>query len=104
MLRRVTLVGTDVSELLSASIILVRRFCHPDDDGAKFLQNEGFLQEPHGVTFQKTEFFLITLSYLIGSPTRDLPAYGTNPQLRYLKNKIIVIANCSLDGSSVFTG
>jgi hypothetical protein len=59
MLRRVDLVRTDVSEELSASIIRVTRIgelrtlavtsnrhtlrrnttCHPDDGGAKFLQN-----------------------------------------------------------------
>jgi hypothetical protein len=68
MLRRVALVITDVSEELNVSIIrvtiigqlgslavtsnrrtlqrntkllLVHRFCHPDDGGAKFLRNVG---------------------------------------------------------------
>jgi hypothetical protein len=51
MLRRVTLVRTDVSKELSASIIRVTRIselgtlavtsnsCQPDDGGAKFLRN-----------------------------------------------------------------
>jgi hypothetical protein len=63
MLRRVTLVRTDVSEELNASFIRVTRIgeigtelavasnrrtlrrntysCHPDDGGAKFLRNVG---------------------------------------------------------------
>jgi hypothetical protein len=44
MLRRVALVRTDVSEELSASFIRVHRF----------------LQEPHGVTSQKTPFSIVT--------------------------------------------
>jgi hypothetical protein len=49
MLRRVTLIITDVSEDLSASIIRVTRIgelgtlatdsCHPDDGGAELLRN-----------------------------------------------------------------
>jgi hypothetical protein len=46
MLRRVTLVRTDISEELSASFIRVTRI--------------GELQEPHGVTSQKTPFFIVT--------------------------------------------
>jgi hypothetical protein len=46
MLLLVTLVRTDVSEELSASIIRVTRI--------------GFLQEPHGVISQKTSFFIVT--------------------------------------------
>jgi hypothetical protein len=48
MLRRVALVRTDVSEVLSASFIRVTRigelgidFCHPDEGGATFLRNVG---------------------------------------------------------------
>jgi hypothetical protein len=51
MLRHVALVRTDVSEVLSTSIIRVTRIgelgttladsCHPDDGGTKFLQNIG---------------------------------------------------------------
>jgi hypothetical protein len=50
MLRRVALVKTDVSEELSASIIRVARIGELDR----------FLQEPHGVTSQKTPFFIVT--------------------------------------------
>jgi hypothetical protein len=48
MLRRKDLVRTDVSEVLSASIIRVTRIgelgthsCHPDGGGVKFLRNVG---------------------------------------------------------------
>jgi hypothetical protein len=44
MLRRVVLVRTDVSEDPSAYIIRVT----------------GYLQQPHGVTSQKTAFFIVT--------------------------------------------
>jgi hypothetical protein len=63
MLRRVALVKPDVSEERIASIIrmtisgevgttLVVRLLAP--------QKRRFLQEPHGVTSQKTEFFIVT--------------------------------------------
>jgi hypothetical protein len=45
MLRRAALVRTDVSEELTASLIRVKL---------------RFLQEPHGVTSQKTPFFIVT--------------------------------------------
>jgi hypothetical protein len=44
MLRRVALVRTDVSE----------------DFSAYFPPKRRLLQEPHGVTFQKTPFFIVT--------------------------------------------
>jgi hypothetical protein len=78
MLRRVALVRTDVSEEPSASFIRVTRIdelgttqaatnnrrtlrrntdsCHPDEGGSK----RRFLQDPHGVTSQKTPFFIVT--------------------------------------------
>jgi hypothetical protein len=70
MLRRVALVRIDVSKELSASFIRVTRLvnleqryftdsCHPDEGGVKFLRNV-FLKEPHGVTSQKTPFFIVT--------------------------------------------
>jgi hypothetical protein len=46
MLRRAALVRTDFLEELSASIIKVTRI--------------GELQEPHGITFQKMPFFIVT--------------------------------------------
>jgi hypothetical protein len=75
MLRRLALVRTDVSEEVSASFIRVIRISelgttlavtsnrrtlrrsHPDDGGDPFLRNVGSLQDPHGVTSQKTPFF-----------------------------------------------
>jgi hypothetical protein len=49
MLRRVALVRTDVSEDLSAPFIRVTR-----------IGELGTIQEPHGVTSQKTPFFIVT--------------------------------------------
>jgi hypothetical protein len=51
MLRRVALVRTDVSEELSTSLIRVIII------GPK----RRFLQEPHGVISQKTQFFIVTV-------------------------------------------
>jgi hypothetical protein len=76
MLRHVALVRTDVSEELSASIIRVRRICElgttllvtanvPSSPILVTLMMEALrspkrwlLQEPHGVTSQKTAFFI----------------------------------------------
>jgi hypothetical protein len=52
MLRRVALVRTDVSEELRASIIRVTR----GELGTTLAVTSRFLQEPHGVTSQKTPF------------------------------------------------
>jgi hypothetical protein len=65
MLRRVALVRTDVSEELSDSFIRVTRLgelgtTHPDEGGVKFLRNVGSYKSPHGVTSQKTPFFIVT--------------------------------------------
>jgi hypothetical protein len=70
MFFRIALVRTDVSEEFSASFIRVTRIGELGtalavasnrrtmvDRSAKFLRNVGFLQEPHGVTSQKTPFF-----------------------------------------------
>jgi hypothetical protein len=64
MLRRVALVKADVSEKLSPSFIRVRR---TDELGTTLAvtsvqvpSNRRFLQEPHGVTSQKTPFFIVT--------------------------------------------
>jgi hypothetical protein len=54
MLRRVALLTTDVSEELSASIIRVTRI---GELGTTLAVTSKFLQEPHGVTSQKTPFF-----------------------------------------------
>jgi hypothetical protein len=60
-LRRVALVRTDVSEELSASFIRVTRI----DELGKTLavtsnRRTRFLQQPHGVTSQKTSLFIVT--------------------------------------------
>jgi hypothetical protein len=49
MLSHVALVRTDVSEGLSASIIRVIR-----------IGELGTTQEPHGLTYKKTAFFIVT--------------------------------------------
>jgi hypothetical protein len=49
MLCHVALARTDVSEKFSASIIRVTR------------QGDKFLQEPYGITCQKTAFFIVTV-------------------------------------------
>jgi hypothetical protein len=68
MLRRVALVRTDVSEELSASFIIkVTRIGElgttlaVTSNRRKLRRNTSrFLQEPHGVTLQKTQFFIAT--------------------------------------------
>jgi hypothetical protein len=72
MLRRVALVRTDVSEELSASFIRVTRIGElgtltvtsivPSSPILVTLMNEALrsLQEPHGVTSQKTPLFIVT--------------------------------------------
>jgi hypothetical protein len=83
ILRRVALVRTDVSEELSASFIRVTRIGElgtrsvrrllftamvvPSSQILVTLMKEAlsssetsFLQEPHGVTSQKTQFFVVT--------------------------------------------
>jgi hypothetical protein len=65
MLRRVTLVRTDVSEELSASLIRVTKIGELGTTLAVASNRHTlrrniscrFLQEPHGVTSQKTPFF-----------------------------------------------
>jgi hypothetical protein len=60
MLRRVALVRTDVSEKPSASIFTVTRFGELGTTLAETSMlvppKHRFLQEPHGVTSQKTPF------------------------------------------------
>jgi 7,8-dihydro-6-hydroxymethylpterin-pyrophosphokinase len=56
MLRRVALVRTDVSEELSASFIRVTRI----GELGTLAITSWFLQEPHGITSQKTPFFIVT--------------------------------------------
>jgi hypothetical protein len=66
MLRRVALVRTDFSEELSASSIWVTRIGELGTTLAvtsnrRTLQRKtNLLQESHGVTFQKTPFFIVT--------------------------------------------
>jgi hypothetical protein len=80
MLRRVALVRTDVSEELSACFIRVTRIGELGTLGVtsnrrtlrrNVLMKEvlsssetRFLQEPHGVTSQKTPFFLHSINWL----------------------------------------
>jgi hypothetical protein len=72
MLRRVTLVKTEVSEELSASFIKVTRIGELGTtlavtssrrtlERVSVPPKRRFLQEPHGVTFQKTAFFTVTV-------------------------------------------
>jgi hypothetical protein len=69
MLRRVALLRTDASEELSASFIRVTRTGELGTTLAvtsnrralrKVLPKLRFLQEPNGVTSQKTPFFIVT--------------------------------------------
>jgi hypothetical protein len=71
MLRRVALVTTDVLEEISASFIrmtrirelvlfLVHRFLSPWWSRREVPRKHRFLQEPRGVTSQKTPFFIVT--------------------------------------------
>jgi hypothetical protein len=67
MLRRVALVTSDVSEELSASFIRVTRIGELETalaltSNRRTLRRNTkyFLQEPHGVTSQKTKFFIVT--------------------------------------------
>jgi hypothetical protein len=82
MLRRVALEGTDVSEELSASFIRVTRISELGTTQAatsnrrtlrrntKYISSQvpskrRLLQEPHGVTSQKTPFLKIKLQFMI---------------------------------------
>jgi hypothetical protein len=63
MLRRVALVLTDLSEELSASIIMRRLLVTANVVPMSPIlvpPKHRFLQEPHGVTSQKTAFFTVT--------------------------------------------
>jgi hypothetical protein len=66
MIRHVALVGTDVSEELSVFFIKVTRIGELGTTLAltskrrTLRRNTKFLQEPHGVTSQKTPFFIVT--------------------------------------------
>jgi hypothetical protein len=60
MLRPVALVRTDVSEERGASFIRVTRIGELGTTQAATLPKRQFLQEPHGVTSQKTPFFIVT--------------------------------------------
>jgi hypothetical protein len=68
MLHRVALVRTDVSEETSASFIRVTRIGEQGTTLAatsnrrtlRRITKRQFLQEPHGVTSQKTPFFIVT--------------------------------------------
>jgi DNA-binding TFAR19-related protein (PDSD5 family) len=63
MLRRVALVRTDVSEELTASLIRVARIGELGTTlvltSNRRIPKRRFLQEPRGVTSQKTPFFIL---------------------------------------------
>jgi hypothetical protein len=66
MLRRVALVRTEVSEEPGASFIRVTKIWELGTTQAatwrrrQVTPKRRFLQEPHGVTYQKTPFFIAT--------------------------------------------
>jgi hypothetical protein len=82
LLRRVALVRTDVSEEPGASFIRVTKICELGTTQAATRRRQvppkrRSLQEPHGVTTQKTPFFIVTavkisnlISYLRLFPTQ----------------------------------
>jgi hypothetical protein len=82
MLRRVALVRTDVSEELIASFIRVTRNGElettlPLTSNRRTLRrNTNFLQEPHGVTSQKTQFFNYLISSVFGSSCLGIAHVG----------------------------
>jgi hypothetical protein len=82
MLRCVALVRTEVSEERRASIIRVKRI---SELGTALAVTSNrcmlwFLQGPHGVTSQKTAFFISSLCWLIGF--FKMP-YGPTPCISY---------------------
>jgi hypothetical protein len=54
------LVKTDVSKELSASILMVIRISELGTTIAVTSNRRRFLQERHGITSQKTSFFIVT--------------------------------------------
>jgi hypothetical protein len=62
MLRRVTLVRTDVSEELSASFIRVKRLGELGTTLKEALSSseKSVLTKPRGLTSQKTQFYIVT--------------------------------------------
>jgi hypothetical protein len=93
MLRRVALVRTDVSEESGASFIKVTRIGELGTTQAatsnrrtrtSFPPKRRFLQEPHGVTSQKTPFFIVTAVKTSNLTFRFVvfrtPHYGQSPK------------------------
>jgi hypothetical protein len=64
--RNTTVFLRSVRRLLVAACVVPSSpvFCHPDEGGARFLQRR-FLQEPHGVTTQKTPFFMMIICLVL---------------------------------------
>jgi hypothetical protein len=112
MVCRVALVGTDVSEELSASFIKVTRICElgamlavtsvvPSSPILVTLMKEAqvppkrrFLQEPHGVTSQKTPFFIIFSLCNFGLNSIAFKSYdsaGTKYRLEDRRAKVPVL-------------
>jgi hypothetical protein len=76
MLRRVALVRTDVSEEPGASFIRMRRIGELGTTQAA--TRNRFLQEPHGVTSQKTPFFIVN-----AVKTSNIKSVVFSPQANY---------------------
>jgi hypothetical protein len=76
MLCNVALVGTDVSEELSASFIRVKRIGELGTTLAVTSSRRTLrlLQEPHGITSQKTPFF--TIQSVMYKPVRHEDVWG----------------------------
>jgi hypothetical protein len=116
MLRCVALVRNDVSEELCASIIRVTRICELGtltvSSNRRTLrrntkeERKKEIQEPHGVTLQKTPFFIVT-----AVKTSNLTLYSTffksrtlgkvqNPFLRSVCR--LLVAACVVPSAPIF--
>jgi hypothetical protein len=95
ILRRVALVRIDVSEELSASFIRVTRIgeigtTQAATSNRRTLRRNRFLQQPHGVTSQKTPFFIATV--VKTSNLTFTSMLGENESARHLEH---LLAYCS---------
>jgi hypothetical protein len=111
MLRRVALVGSDVSEVLSTSIIRVTRIGELGTmlavtsnqrmlrkNTKNVLPKRRLLQEPHGVTSQKTPFFIVT-TVKISNLTCDLIIWGIMSCLKVFQ-KVDMLLSSSVRNES----
>jgi hypothetical protein len=88
MLRRLPLVRTDVSEELSASFIRMTRMGELGTTLAVTSSRSTmrrFLQEPHGVTFNKMEFFKFRLKLAYKMQKKKGGAHAKFHLVRVLK-------------------